>query len=706
MRHLTCAAALAFWALAAASSATAQQTREHILLFTAKPTLFTPTLARDTSIAIDDTLDANNPLLLDPNAIPGENLTFDMRKVVGICLASDVDEQGIADGDTHWMAYSLKGAKSYCVNDPGRSCRRVSDCGDGGGPCELQSKFDRKDPRNQAIRVVDAYSDLRVDFRREALLLEPASFDNDTFQGLPGAAERYKCYDIKPATKVCSDDPRAACRRDDDCSGLGATCEKLPKFPRQTHPEGLRAILENPITPIFDAPDPDRPFDLRGVKMFCQAADTQTAGASVAQLREQPQSGLLCYAVKAARRACHLGPRDNEPCRKIEDCLPGGTCREEPKFDNRDPRVRDLRAEDQFLQHHLDLRKEALLCVPACKEPPAAPSFTPHVLRLNTIALDSEGHSFSVLSGLANPLITDAVSDGSINILLEADRFGDGKLEINGYTGSLDPANLGCNINNPALTCAFEVAPFSIDPDVIKTRTTCSNAGVILIPAEVEGTDSTPSAALVGGDSSTSFSFDLPFTAAISLNLAVRNVEVSGTLEHDGSGYTGLTGGVLEGAVIHREFKATASALPQGLCQGGGNNSEPCFLSDALCSGGTCSALTGTCTGGSNPGAQCGDDSACPFPLTGNPSDACVENYIGGFTPGQVAGLVDLLGRDLDLDGIKTCEGATNGGEPCASLSDCPNQNGGLGAVCTEFEASSIRLLFTARKAAITGVAP
>lgn len=703
MRDLIRASALVLLLfLIGAASAPGQQRREHILLFTAKPTLFTPTLPRGTSIAIADVLGGGNPLGLDPNEVPGEDGTFDLRKVYGIALASTVDERGLIDPETQWMAYGLKGSKSYCEADPGRACKRASDCSDVGGECVLQGKFDRKAARNQAVRVVDAYNDLRVDFRREALLLEPSTLDAASFVGLPPGSERYKCYDIKASTKVCSDDVRQTCRRDTDC-GSGATCDKLLKFPRQTHPGGLRAVVENTVSTIFDAPDPDRPFELRDVKMFCQATDTQRAGDAAPTLRDAPQAGLLCYAIKPLRRACHLGPRDNQPCRGIADCLPGGTCREEPKFDNRDPRVRDLRAEDSFLQHHLDLRKESLLCVPACKEPPALPSFTPHALRINSIALATEGHSFSVLAGIANPLIVDAVQGGSINILLEADRFGDGPTEINGYTGNLAPGNLGCNFNDPASTCEYLVEPFSLDPDRFKTRTSCAQAGLILIPADVDGTTSTPTASLSGGSEDTSFSFDLPFNSAVSLNLAVRSVDVLGTLHHDGSAYTSVSGGALEGAVIHREFKQAAALLPQGLCQGGGNNNEPCFLNNALCNSGNCNAISGTCIGGSNAGAPCGDDSACPFPLTANPSDACVENYIGGFTPGEIG---QVIGRDLDLDGIKTCEGATNNGEPCNTLSDCPDQNDLAGAICTENEASSIRLDFTALRAAITGVAP
>ena len=704
MRNVFRAAVMAVVVVGFVAPVAAQ--RDSVLCYKTKPTLFEPKLPRGVTARVEDALDPNNVLLLDPNAVPGERASFTLRKASRVCLPSEAAGVGVTDPDTHWVFYDIKAGKGGCANDTAIVCKKDKDCLDVGGACELQPKFDRKLARNTDVRVVDAFSDVLVDMSREIGLMVPATFDASAFTGVPDSSEeQLKCYAVKPTKKVCEGGAEAGsvCRRDDDCGG--GTCIKLPRFPRDTHPEGLDTDVENPITLAFDAPDPDRSLDLRKLKMYCQAADTKLVGDAV-DARAEDRSGLLCYAVKAFKRTCSGGDNDNGECRKDVDCPGGGVCRAEPKFDNRDPKALGFYVEDQVFQHRFDLRKEDVLCVPACKEPPAAATFSDQVMRLTALQLASGGHAFVPLASIGNPLIASSVSSGSINLLLEFDRFGDGSMLINSYTGNLDPANAGCGVNDPGQSCSYLVDASSLDDDNFQTRTSCSQAGVIVIPVEVEGTEDEPAATVAGGDEDTGFSFSFPFTANVTLQLAARDVHLTSDLTHAGGQYTGMSAGVLSGAVVHRDFKATANALPEGLCTGGGNANEECFLSDALCPGGTCSPLGGTCVGGSNAGNGCGDDSACPDPRGGNPSDACVENYIGGFTPGQVSGLIDLIARDTDLDGEKTCEGATNGGEPCDTIADCPDQNTPQGAFCDQNEASSLLLEFTAIDAAISGVAP
>ena len=123
--------------------------------------------------------------------------------------------------------------------------------------------------------------------------------------------------------------------------------------------------------------------------------------------------------------------------------------------------------------------------------------------------------------------------------------------------------------------------------------------------------------------------------------------------------------GALGGAVVHRELADTVNSLPDGLCQGGTNNNEPC-------------TVIGDCPDGTG---------------------VCETAYLGGLTKATLSGLLGLvLPRDIDADGEKTCEGAGNDGSVCSVDADCPTLAG-----CDDNEATSIGLSFTAIDAAITG---
>jgi len=397
MRIVQWAAALAVASILLAAPASAQ--RDHVLCYKIKTTLFEPKLPRGITARVEDALDPNNALLLDPNEVPGERSTFNLKKVKEVCIPSDMDGLGLIDPDSHWVVYDIKAGKGGCANDPAIACKKESDCSAVGGACNLHGKFNRKLARNQGVRIVDQFNDIRVDMSRESSLMVPATMDGDGFLGLPNPAEQYKCYAIKPTKKLCEDGDNAgnSCRNDNDCPD--GTCVALPKFPKDTHPDGLEADLVNPITTAFDVPDPDRPFALRKLKMFCQAADKKMVGEPVDE-RIEAQAGLLCYTVKAPKFACDGGDQDNQACRNDDDCVGtapvpvDGVCRAEPKFDNRDPKALGFHVEDAIFQHRLDLRKEEVLCVPACKEPPVAASFSPHVLRLNSVQIPNSGHAF------------------------------------------------------------------------------------------------------------------------------------------------------------------------------------------------------------------------------------------------------------------------------------------------------------------------
>lgn len=684
---------------------TAFAQRAPLLCYSSKATLYAPQYNGAASAWLDDSATAGT-VAVDPNDTAGGISTTQVRKVSDVCLPTAADGRTVADPDSHWVLYQTKGIKAACANDPALPCGSDADCAGVGGACVATEAFDKKDVRNSSVRVVDAHNDTRINLGKEVALLAPASFDPSAHLGSPPSAEHYKCYAVKQSKAACvgGSNGGKSCKSDGDCPL--STCADIAKFPKQTHPNGLVTDLETFFTEAFDSGDPEKPYALRKLRYFCQATDLKLAAEPVVEASD-PQAGLLCYTLKAEKYACHGGSNDNGLCSSNDDCPGGGSCRFESKMDSKDPRTRGLYVDDTFFNHELDVRKENVYCVPACKEPPAADVFGDNVLRVDTLQLAATGHAFVPLAGIANPLIVDQVASGSINLLLEADRFGDGSQTINSYTGNLDPSNAGCDVDDPSALCEYRVSEGSLDPTQYRLDTTCGKAGIIDIPVEVSGSDSEPDATLSGGSADTGFAFSFPFTSTVTIALALTDVHIAGELQHSGGKFTGLQSGTLSGAVIHREFKQTANNLPQGLCQGGTNNNEPCFLSDALCTGGgLCNPQSATCNGGTNNGTPCGSDEACPDPRGPNPSNACNETYIGGFTPGQVGGFIDLIPRDTDLDGLTTCEGATNNGEPCADLSQCPDQNGPAGATCDPYEASSLLFDLTAIDAAISGIDP
>ncbi len=693
-------------ALGALVAQPARAQRAPLLCHSAKATLYAPQYNGAGTVWLDDTAGVAD-VAADPNEVPGGPSSVAVRKVRDLCLPAGVDGRSPVDAESHWVLYDTKGLKRVCANDPALACDSDAACAGVGGACVDAAKFDKKDPRNLSVRVVDAYNDTRLNLGKEVALLAPASFDPSAPQGAPPSDQHYKCYAVKQGKAACAGGENAgeSCRSAGDCPL--STCVPIAGFPKATHPEGLFTSLETYFTDVLDVGDPERPFALGKLAYYCQASDVQLAGEAAVP-SSAPAAGLLCYTAKPQKFACHLGDNDNQPCSSDSDCGTGlgVSCRFESKFDSKDSRTRGMFVGDTFFDHELDVRKEDLFCTPACKEPPAAPAFGENVLRVNDLQLATSGHAFFPLASIANGAIDDQVGSGSINLLLELDSFGDGSMSVNGYVGSLDPSNPGCAVGNPAAFCSYLVDADSFDPNSLRIDTSCGEHALIHLPVRISGTDTLGPAAVVG-EGTGSFDFSFPFTSTVTIALSVTQVQIAGNLTHSGGKFTALNGGQLSGAVVHRQFKQTVNELPQGLCQGGGNNNEPCALSDSLCTGGgVCSPNNGRCLGGSNDGTQCGSDASCPDPRGGNPSDACNETYIGGFTPAQVAGLIDQVPRDLDLDGLKTCEGATNDGRVCTSISDCPDQEGSLGATCDQFESSSILFELSAIDAAISGVAP
>jgi hypothetical protein len=262
--------------------------------------------------------------------------------------------------------------------------------------------------------------------------------------------------------------------------------------------------------------------------------------------------------------------------------------------------------------------------------------------------------------GDLNTALQDAVTNGDINILIELDQFANGSQTARGSIGELaSPA--GCtDINDGGQVCNYLIPADGVDPRV------CRGGGAFKLPVSIGGL---PGAASVsGGGPGNDFTFALPFAGA-DLDLTVHGVKVEATVASDGS----TASGALGGAVTQRELKAAIGGLPEGLCDGGDNDGDACTAATAA--------------------------TDCP-----GVGAFCDTGYLGGFPPSLIVGLIDGFPRDIDTDGLKTCEGGSNNGETCTVDGDCPDTSSPPVTSCDQLDGMSLGLKFTGIDAAITGV--
>jgi len=712
---------IAVSALALVGTAAAQAPRDHVLCYKVKQSkgfeAFGKTDAtKKTYARIGDIIDVNNQQGLLPADVPGVDFTYQVKKVKDVCVPADKNAEGINDPETHWVMYQIKQQKGACDGDPAVPCKKDTDCIDAGAGslCEVFKelaipKFDKKDPTNLAVRVKDQFTDLRVDFAKEAMLLAPSSLDDGSFQGVPAGEERYKCYAVKPTKKACASDapvnPLGFCKGEEDCGGAKKVtehCQKQPKFPKETHPNGLSASIEDSFQAGQDPLDPPKTFDLKKLKMFCQAAETKRVGVASAAVVE-PQAGLLCYQAKLAGGKCAADSPANAlgSCKAEEQC--GGEkkvtafCQKkaDPKFDKKDPSTLARYAEDEYFQHRLDVAKEDLFCIPACRGYEENFEFTELVAHVTSIGFAPTNVGVNVdglptcspggcnpalgidnrlgsppLNGLLNPLLAEQIDLGSINLLFQASELANGEVTISGFLGELD-ASPGCSAGdeenppvdpgNPGDPCNYVVT----GGITAATATSCNQEALISIDVTVAGAESAPSATAIGGGAGNNFTLDLPFGDQ-SFVVTAENVLVNATITHDGSDIAEING-VLGGAVFHADLVAAIRSLPSS-CFNGTNDGTACTTS-------------GDCTGG----GACQVGETIPFT-----SDGLADFIQFGLPP------------DLDLGPEGNCQGGANSGEVCVVVADCPDSDPGTS--CEPEESISLSLQFEATEAIITGV--
>lgn len=631
--------------------------------------------------ALNDVLSPANVQGLDPNAVPGTDATVQMKKVKELCIATNNNGDGVSDDSTAYIMYQISPQKGQCSLDPAIPCKEGNDepcTAASAGTCVGLAKFDKKNPQNTGVRVQDANSDLRLDFGKEVMVLSPATTGNGSFAGVPDGEEAYKCYSVKPAKSSCvgGTSDGESCKDNSTCGG-GGICTANAKFPKETHPNGITASIDNGVTALFDdVSDPEKAMNLSKLKMFCQAADTKLAG-DPANFRSEQQAGLLCYAAKAAKAACDLGANDNQPCKSDDDC-PGGTCREEAKFDKKNATLLGTYVEDDLFQHRLDIAKEDMLCVPACRGDNDLTEFAfndlvAHVTSLQFAPVDvgvnvdglttcqpagctpalgiDNALGLPFLTSIINPLLEEQIETGSINLLFQVDQLVDGNVTISGFLGDLD-ANPGCaagDANNPPVDPGNPLDPCNYVADSSSftdpLRSTCTEQeALISLDVTLSGSGTAPTATAQGGGPGNDFTLNIPLGGQ-SFQITAKNVLVDATVTHDTSDISQING-VLGGGVNHQALIDAVATIP------------------------------GECNGGSNAGGACTNDAQCP-------GGACYLSDSITFSPENLAQTIGfLIPPDLDLD-----------------PNDSPGTNGG----CPACESVSLNLQFTATEAIVTG---
>lgn len=624
MKRLIAAAVAVGVVVLAAHPAWAQ--RDHFMCYAAKQSKGFPAFGKvepkKVYAALDDVLGLSNPQGLNPADFPGSAGTYQIKKIKDVCLAANKNGEGVSDPDAALVAYQVSPQKGQCDGDPAIPCKKDEDCGVS-GPCSALGKFDKKNPKNQSVRVGDQLVDLRVDFGKEVMALIPADRSTSGFAPSAPGGEHYKCYSIKPTKSSCVGGGNAGgfCKKAGSVEGCpGGMCVANPKFPKETHPSGLGASFADEVSAFFDPADPEKPIVLGKLRMFCQATDKKLV-ANAVELRDDQQAGLLCYSGKTSKLACNGGPRDNEPCKKDTDC-PIGACRPEGLFDKKNSELLGNFVKDQMFDHRLDVAKEGVFCIPACRgiEDFQLNSLVSHVTHLSLgpaggplaglprgMNVDNNGatsapadagdgidNQLQGLGGLLNGLLQEQLDEGGINLLFQLSSLtAPGSARVTGFTGSMaSPA--GCTVGTPpaprdpgnsATPCNYTGSRSSFTVDGADS---CEQKGIIsldLTSSFVNANEFT----LSGGGPGNQFSLALPFAGA-SFSITAKNVVVSATVQHDGSSVNQIRG-VLGGGINHAALVAAVAALPNS-CNGGPNDGQTCNVASD-CPSGVCELLLG-----------------------------------------------------------------------------------------------------------------
>ncbi len=152
-------------------------------------------------------------------------------------------------------------------------------------------------------------------------------------------------------------------------------------------------------------------------------------------------------------------------------------------------------------------------------------------------------NALGVLAGIVNPPLGDSVADGSVNLLLEFNGYGENPFALALHQAGLDPDNRDCNVQ--AQTCNWRVTDDLLDPD------TCDR--LVTLSATLDGNQ------LTAGGPGTVFPFSLPLGDAV-IELTLYEVQMRGTIA-EREGRVATMSVVLGGAVRRGELIDALGAL-------------------------------------------------------------------------------------------------------------------------------------------------
>lgn len=564
------------------------------------------------TVYLDDILIGNSPQGIDAlSGLAGVAGGYAVSKVKDLCVPTDVNGAGITDPAIGYLSLAVKrAADGVCSNDAGLACDEDNECP--GGTCTLTDAFDKKAAEALSIFVGDGFVNLPVDFGKELTVMVPSTVNTGVFLPPPSDEEHYKCYSVKATKATCVGGTNVgeSCKDSTTCTG-GGVCTPNAKFPKQTHPSGLSASIEDSIGDNADPSDPERTLALSKLKTFCQAVNKKRAGGGT-ELSNEEQAGLLCYGGKPAKASCEGGADHGAICKEDADC-DGGLCRAEPKSTG----GLGLKVANQFGNFTVDAAKDDVLCVAACRGY-LSEDFSDYMAHVTNLAIGAVGSGplaglargvdvdnnpatwapFNVpsdgidnqLQGLAsilNPLLQEQLDTGGFSLLFQADDFANGPVTISGFSAEL-AGNPGCaagDPNNPPLDPGLPSDPCTYDVTGIGTTCLPAASNIELGVTVASFTPGVPGVATaIGGGPGNNFTISVGF-GGNDFEITAQNVKVNATITHDGADLEEIKG-VLGGAVDKATLIDAVGTLPNQ-CVGGANEGDVC-TSDAQCTGGNC----------------------------------------------------------------------------------------------------------------------
>lgn len=155
-------------------------------------------------------------------------------------------------------------------------------------------------------------------------------------------------------------------------------------------------------------------------------------------------------------------------------------------------------------------------------------------------------NAFSLLAGLANPPLVDAVAAGDLMLIAELPIGASGSFDLAMHQGKLAPSSKDCDFQ--AATCDYLVDSAGLNQDTCKP--------LYLFPATRDGDTIT-----AGGPGST-LPFLVPIQGGVVLEVAVHSAQIKMEVVEDAAGNITAISGVLGGAIRKVDLEAAIDLVP------------------------------------------------------------------------------------------------------------------------------------------------